>query len=135
MRPSEKTSLAWQAGSPRTCSGARNRGVPKSPFPCSARPRSAVSSGEIGRLPRRRRASPKSRTLTRPSAVTITFSGLRSPCTMLAAWAAAIPEAIWRAIEGVDSSGSCSPRASWLIGCPEIYSIEMMGTPAVSSTA
>ena len=37
--------------------------------------------------------------LDQPSSVTITFSGLRSPCTMPSAWAAAIPAAIWRAID------------------------------------
>ena len=40
--------------------------------------------------------------LDEPSAVTITFSGFRSPCTIPSAWAAAIPEAIWRAIDKSD---------------------------------
>ncbi len=54
---------------------------------------------------------------------------------MPAPWAAAIPSAICRPIERSESRGSGFSRASWLIGWPEMYSIVMIGTPAVSSTA
>ncbi len=77
--------------------------MPKRPSPVSASPSSAVSSVRTGRRGRSRRARPKSRTLTSPSAVTITFSGFKSPCTIPSAWAAAIPEAIWRVIDRSDS--------------------------------
>ena len=51
----------------------------------------------LGRVSAVRRARPKSRILARPSAVTMTFSGLRSRCTTPLACAAARPSAIWRA--------------------------------------
>jgi hypothetical protein len=44
-------------------------------------------------------ARPKSRIFTRPSAVTKTFSGLRSRWTIPFRWAAARPWAIWTAKE------------------------------------
>ena len=43
-------------------------------------------------------ARPKSRILTSPSFVTITFSGFRSRCTIPASCAFARPSAIWVAI-------------------------------------
>ena len=105
--PREKTSLAMGR---RLAANLLGGQVPRSTEEARRPPRRAQLGSSRRRLtgrPRRsRRARPKSRTLTSPSAVTITFSGLRSPCTMPSAWAAAIPAAIWRAIDNSESSGS-----------------------------
>ncbi len=62
-------------------------------------PSSFVSCRIDGTKRRSRRAKPKSRILTTPSSLTITFSGLRSPCTIPASCATAIPAADLRLID------------------------------------
>ena len=70
-----------------------------------------------------------------PSVVTITFSGFRSPCTTPSAWAAAIPDAIWRVIDKSESVASRPGLRDFDSGSPAMYSMLMIGTPAESSTA
>src|ERR1700712_5519855 len=58
-----------------------------------------------------KRASPKSSSFPRPSGSTITFSGLRSRCTMPAACAAARAAASWPVIAAASATGRRRPGA------------------------
>ena len=76
------------------------------------------------------RAMPKSAIFTRPSAVTIRFSGLRSRCTMpcCSAWASAGEQALEHAADlrqrQPPTYGRSDPRST--------YSIAMYGVPSCS---
>ena len=80
-------------------------------------------------------ARPKSRIFTKPSPVTITFSGLRSRCTMPAACALARPSAIWAPISrsaAHAAAGRPSCHAARAACGPRTSSITMYGRPEVS---
>ena len=79
ITPAEYTSPRGPVTSPATCSGGTYATVPMS-SPALVWPAAACAL-----------ARPKSATLTRPSAVSRTFSGLTSRCTMPDACAAARP--------------------------------------------
>jgi hypothetical protein len=82
-------SLRTDARSPRTCSGLAYSGVIARPPKVVVREPSGESRSTI-------RAMPKSRSLTTPSVVTITFDGLMSRWMLPARCRAAMPSTSWR---------------------------------------
>ena len=70
-------------------------------------------------------ARPKSRILTSPSFVTITFSGFKSRCTIPASCARARPSAIWVAIGSSFLIGTGPLETSFLSVSPSTFSIAM----------
>jgi hypothetical protein len=80
-------------------------------------------------------ARPKSRIFTKPSFVTIRFSGLRSRWTMPAACALASPSAACAAMSNSRRAGSgrpsCDNSRSRSV-CPSTSSMTMYGRPEVS---
>jgi hypothetical protein len=136
MTPRAKTSIRASIGRPAICSGAMYPGVPATAAalaPGGAGP----GSSAVGALSISTdwRASPKSRSLTLPAGVNMTFSGLRSRWTTPRAWSSASPSAIWMAM-----STACTRAASgWFIHCrsvrPCTYSIATNETPSWRPTS
>ena len=90
--PSVNWSERWSTEGVRACSGDMYCTVPsRTPAAVRAIPGSEVTLETAGVS----FARPKSRIFTRPSLVTMRFSGLRSRCTMPPAWALARASAIW----------------------------------------
>ena len=77
-------------------------------------------------------ASPKSRILTSPSFVIMTFSGFRSRCTIPASCAFASPSAIWAAIGSSFLIGSAPENRVSRSVLPSTLSIAIHETPSVS---
>ena len=76
---------------------------------------------------------PKSITSAWPDASTMMLAGLRSRCTMPAAWAAPMPALTWRMIGSARAIGSLPSLAridarSW----PSTYDIVMYFVPSIS---
>ena len=80
-------------------------------------------------------AKPKSRIFTKPSGVTITFSGLRSRWTMPAPWAFARPSAICTAISSTRFAGSGRSCRTWRSVQPSTNSITMKERPDACPTS
>jgi hypothetical protein len=74
-------------------------------------------------------ARPKSRIFTKPSGVTIRFSGFRSRCTIPAAWAFASPSATCAATERIFFVGSGPTASSSRRVEPSTRSMAMYETP------
>ena len=119
MQPSAYRSLRMSIGSPSSCSGLMNSGVPMTrPVRVSASP--ALSWTAL--------AMPKSTTLatSRPSDFRVTrmLSGLRSRWMICSSCAAPRPSAIWRAISSERSTVIGASRARMRdSGSPSTYSI------------
>ena len=94
ITPAAYTSVRTSVTPPVTCSGAMYATVPMI-RPARVFPAAACAL-----------ASPKSTTLTRPSAVSSTFSGLTSRCTMPAWCAAASPARIGSMTSSASSQGN-----------------------------
>ncbi len=95
MQPNEKMSDRWSTARPATCSGDMYPAVPTTlptALPSAASVGASEMSGALSRFSVSL-ARPKSRTFVNPSAETMMFPGLRSRCTMPAAWALASPSA------------------------------------------
>ena len=74
-------------------------------------------------------AIPKSRTLTAPLSVTMTFPGLISRCSTPAACAAPNAEAIWAPISAIRKTDGRSRSIRMSNGVPETYSITRKSSP------
>ena len=96
ITPKANWSARVSTGLPAACSGAMYPTVPRMANG-PERVTVAVASTSPAREPAAALPRPKSTIFTRPSAVTITFCGFRSRCTMPAAWAAARASATWPA--------------------------------------
>jgi hypothetical protein len=79
-------------------------------------------------------ASPKSRTLTPPSGVILTFAGFRSRWTIPRACAASTASAIWRAMASASSTGIGPAAMRSARVSPGTSSSTRARTPPASST-
>ena len=80
-------------------------------------------------------ARPKSRILTCPSPVTITFSGFKSRCTIPEACARARPSAICGAIARILRSGSGEPAINSRSVAPATSSMTMQEVESIRATS
>ena len=93
---------------------------------------SAVSSAEPSATSPSTFARPKSRSFASPRSVTNTFAGLRSRCTIPAAWAASSASATCEPSSSTRSTANGRPDTSCLSVWPCIRSIAMKGLPSCS---
>ena len=131
MTPSAKMSVRWSTGRPDTCSGDMYGIVPITAPACVSACETVASGSAPASVTF---ASPKSSTLTRQSAATITLAGLRSRWTMPRSWAAVSASARAVAMPTIRSTGSPSAGMIRSSDCPSTSCMVRKWTPSPSST-